>query len=46
MEVLIFDLIVNFVVVFFYGMIVKVVDEVFVMEVKCKKRIYLEIGKL
>lgn len=46
MEVSIFDLIANFAAVFFHGMTVKVVDEVLATEVKCKKRIHPETGKL
>lgn len=46
MEVSIFDLIVNFAAVFFHGMTVKIVEEVLATEVKCKKRIHPETGKL
>ncbi|XP_078346671.1 archaemetzincin-2-like [Oculina patagonica] len=46
MEVSIFELLVNFAAVFFHGMIVKLMDEILVTEVNCKRRMHPETGKL
>ena len=46
MEVSIFELLVTFAGIFFQGMTVILMDEIRVTEVKCKKRIHADTGKL